>query len=302
MTARILAERFLSKYPARWVALKYIEGDEEVKARGRAAGPLSAELETMAQKLDAHCLATLGVNADALVSDARWGYVAGLVRQGVVREDGIHQRRVVSERLDAVLTQRLLGPLVMLAILYGLFEIVFALGETPAGWLEGLFGWASGAVEAAMPDGLLRSLIVSGLIDGVGGVLGFTPYSPDHVLRHRRARGLGLHGPHGLHARPGLSQLRPARQLGHALHRLRRHRRRLRRARGHGHPHAARQEREDRHAHHRPVHELRGEAPGLPAAGGGLLLRLAGPDAVRHHARRLGPWPSSWPSSCAGRS
>ena len=176
MTARILAERFLSKYPARWVALKYIEGDEEVKARGRAAGPLSAELETMAQKLDAHCLATLGVNADALVSDARWGYVAGLVRQGVVREDGIHQRRVVSERLDAVLTQRLVGPLVMLAILYGLFEIVFALGETPAGWLEGLFGWASGAVEAAMPDGLLRSLIVSGLIDGVGGVLGFTPY------------------------------------------------------------------------------------------------------------------------------
>jgi len=45
----------------------------------------------------------------------------------------------------------------------------------PVGWLESVFGWISAGVSAILPDGLLKSLIVSGIIDGVGGVLGFVP-------------------------------------------------------------------------------------------------------------------------------
>jgi ferrous iron transport protein B len=63
----------------------------------------------------------------------------------------------------------------MFAIIYLMFTLTFALGEYPMGWLEALFGWLGDTVAALLPEGLVASLIVSGVIDGVGGVLGFTP-------------------------------------------------------------------------------------------------------------------------------
>jgi ferrous iron transport protein B len=53
--------------------------------------------------------------------------------------------------------------------------VVFTYSGVPVGWLETIFGWIGAGVAAILPDGLLKSLIVSGIIDGVGGVLGFIP-------------------------------------------------------------------------------------------------------------------------------
>ena len=78
-----------------------------------------------------------------------------------------------SDQMDKVLTHTLLGPLIMVAIVYLIYKITFTVGEIPMGWLESLFGLIGDAASAALPDGHLRSLIVSGIIDGVGGVLGF---------------------------------------------------------------------------------------------------------------------------------
>jgi ferrous iron transport protein B len=63
----------------------------------------------------------------------------------------------------------------MFAIIYAMFQVTFALGEMPMGWLEAFFGWLGDTATALLPEGLLASLVVSGIIDGVGGVLGFTP-------------------------------------------------------------------------------------------------------------------------------
>jgi ferrous iron transport protein B len=60
-------------------------------------------------------------------------------------------------------------------VLYGLYHITFAYSEVPVGWLEGLFGRLGALVDAALPDGLVKSLVVAGIIDGIGGVLGFVP-------------------------------------------------------------------------------------------------------------------------------
>jgi ferrous iron transport protein B len=63
----------------------------------------------------------------------------------------------------------------MLLILYGIYEFTFRVSEAPVGWLEAFFGWLKGIVSGLIPDGYLHSLVVSGIIDGVGGVLGFVP-------------------------------------------------------------------------------------------------------------------------------
>ncbi|WP_027183621.1 ferrous iron transport protein B [Desulfovibrio inopinatus] len=162
-------------YPPRWLAVKYLEGDEEVIRQGRQSGPVHKELEAIAEKTSAHCRTTLNVYPEALVADARYGFINSLLRNGVVKRNDNTARRRASESIDAIATNTFAGPLIMLGILYLVYEITFQLGETPMGWVEALFGWMSATAEASLPEGFFRSLIVSGVIDGVGGVMGFVP-------------------------------------------------------------------------------------------------------------------------------
>ena len=109
-----------------------------------------------------------------------------------VKSDLIHlQRRareisaaaVVSEtpvrrwthRLDAVLLHPLFGPLILAAIMFVMFQAVFAWSETPKGWIQDGIDWLGVQAATALPAGLLRSLIVDGAIAGVGAVITFLP-------------------------------------------------------------------------------------------------------------------------------
>lgn len=170
-------EKFLvNHYAPRWAALKYIEGDERVLERGRTENPeISKRLEARVRQLAEHLKVTLNTYPEAVIADYRYGFINSLLKQGVLIQDRNVNRKELSQKLDAVLTHRLLGPLIMLGVLYGVFYATFTIGEVPMGWLETFFAALSGSVEGAMPEGLLRSLVVSGMIDGVGGVLGFVP-------------------------------------------------------------------------------------------------------------------------------
>jgi ferrous iron transport protein B len=63
----------------------------------------------------------------------------------------------------------------MLAVVMGLYQFTFTYSEMPVGWLEVFFGWLGDLASSLLPEGLFKSLIISGVIDGVGGVLGFVP-------------------------------------------------------------------------------------------------------------------------------
>jgi ferrous iron transport protein B len=176
MEARIEADRFLTdRFPARWLALKYLEADEDVMAMGRETGPTAAVLEDMAAKLARHIEATLGTYPEAVISDHRYGFIASLMKQGVLKTTANRDRIAQSDRADRVITHAVLGPVIMLAVLYLMFQITFFVGKFPMDWLAAGFDWLGGAASAILPEGMLRSLIVSGVIAGVGGVIGFVP-------------------------------------------------------------------------------------------------------------------------------
>lgn len=164
------------KVPARWTGIKYLERDEDVIVKGRMANTaLSNKLEEMSKKIAEHTKTTLKAAPDAIIADYRYGFIAGMIKEvvsyPVLDEDRISR----SDKMDRVLTHTFLGPLIMIGIIYAIYHVTFAIGEIPMGWVEAFFGWASETAYSILPDGLFRSLIVSGIIDGVGGVMGFVP-------------------------------------------------------------------------------------------------------------------------------
>lgn len=177
MVEKIAAANFLTeRFPARWVALKYLEDDEEVMKAGRAAGGLAGELEAIVARTREHCRKTLNTLPEAIIADYRYGLINSILRQDIVARDKTQQERIdFSSRLDSVLTNRVLGPVIMIGVLYAMFQITFTIGDIPVGWLNGLFGWLGDTATAIIPQGMLQSLVVSGVINGVGGVLGFVP-------------------------------------------------------------------------------------------------------------------------------
>ena len=176
MTSLIEAAGFLADtYPPRWLALKFLENDLVVRQLFESDFELHRRLRDMAGEVSRHCEKTLHTQPEFLIADYRYGYISSILRQGVLTiMPDLQGRADLSDKIDAVLTHQVAGPAIMLAILYGLFSLTFTLGEVPMGWVESLFSWLADAA-GKMPPGLTRSLVVDGIIAGVGGVLGFVP-------------------------------------------------------------------------------------------------------------------------------
>lgn len=164
------------RYPRRWLAMKYLENDEKITALGsRKAPAVSESLAKIARRVEAHLQSTLGVNAEAVIADYRYGYIRSVMKKGVLTERPNLDRLFMSDRIDKVVTNRFFGPLIMVGVLLTLYHFTFTYSGIPVGWVEGLFGWLGETADGLLPEGLLKSLVISGMIDGVGGVMGFVP-------------------------------------------------------------------------------------------------------------------------------
>ena len=100
----------------------------------------------------------------------------GAVLEGVVAGQSTESRRTFSQKLDRVLLNRVLGTAIFLVAMAGVFASVFWLAEIPKGWLEALFAWAGEGIAPhleGMP--VLRSLVLEGIIGGVGAFMSFLP-------------------------------------------------------------------------------------------------------------------------------
>jgi len=164
------------QYRPRWIALKYIENDKQIIDLGRQLNSRTAALlEKIVHQLAVHIDKTLDSFPEAIIADYRYGYIKSIIQEGVVRHAGDRNRLFISDKIDKIVVNRFAGPMIMLAVLLGLYHFTFIYSEAPVSWLEQLFGWLGDLAQAHLPPGLLKSLIISGIIDGVGGVLGFVP-------------------------------------------------------------------------------------------------------------------------------
>lgn len=177
METKIEKAGFLTDlYPARWTALKFLEADEEVIKKGLEANPLLAsELRKEVENVSEHLRKTLDTYPEAVIADHRYGFISAVLKSGVVKRKIETDRLYLSDKIDRVVTNRLLGPIIMGLVLYALYSFAFTFGKVPVKWLQDGFAALSGLMGTILPDGHLRSLITKGIIEGVGGVLGFVP-------------------------------------------------------------------------------------------------------------------------------
>ena len=169
-------EAFLTnKYPSRWLAIKYLEGDENILNKGRHENKnVHKLLLNIIKKVEIHIEKTLNTYPEAMIADYRYGYIQALLKQGVIARE-YSFKRSLSEKIDKVLTQRFLGPLVMVVVLYLMFWLTFQVGAYPQSWMQDGFDLLGQLGNKFIANEMLRSLVVSGIIDGVGAVMSFAP-------------------------------------------------------------------------------------------------------------------------------
>ena len=114
------------KYNARWVALKYLERDALVMAFGsEQSSSISRELEEMVVGAEKHLKETLDATPESMITDFRYGYISSLVKMVAKAEEDELERVYTSDKIDKVLTHRIVGPMLMLAVIYGLYQFTF---------------------------------------------------------------------------------------------------------------------------------------------------------------------------------
>ena len=174
LTEKIAERRcFEIVHPDRWVAVKLLEGDEEIIGAMRnneACRPLLDEVEAERDHLES---IFGGDDTESVITERRYGFVAGVLRE-VYSEPAI-DRVTLSDKIDKVLTHKVLGLPAFFLMIWLMFQLTFSVGAYPMDWIEAIVTRLSGFVAGVMTDGPLKDLLVEGVINGVGSVIIFLP-------------------------------------------------------------------------------------------------------------------------------
>ena len=158
------------KYSKRYMAVRMLERPDEMLA----LLPHSEELIRVAAEQRARLLYEYGKTANEVIAQARRGFIHGALEETLThaKHDSGHS---LADKIDKVLTNRWVGLPVLLLVLYGVFECTFTLGGYPQEWIgigvEALAAWLRGM----MPVAWWSSLLLDGVLMGIGAVLAFLP-------------------------------------------------------------------------------------------------------------------------------
>jgi ferrous iron transport protein B len=160
-----------AKYGARWLAGKLLEQDDDITARVQSRDVLNRVKASVE-----HLKSIFGDEPDVVMADRRYGFISGACQETI--RTTVESRHSYSDMIDAIVINRMLGLPIFLILMYLVFFLTFKVGTYPMGWLEMFFEWAAQAITGLWPAGSeswLKSLLVDGIVGGVGGVLVFLP-------------------------------------------------------------------------------------------------------------------------------
>ncbi|NLB53167.1 MAG: ferrous iron transport protein B [Syntrophomonadaceae bacterium] len=162
----------LKKYPSRWLAIKLLENDKEVTDKF-ASLPDGNKIIEQVQASRKILNTSLDEDPEGLIAEGRYAYIRGAYKEAVeIRE---LNRTSITEKIDKILLNRIIGLPIFFLIMWGLFQLTFTVATPLVEWMEILISSLSAGVDNALADSLIKSLLVDGIIAGVGGVIIFLP-------------------------------------------------------------------------------------------------------------------------------
>ena len=172
-----LAKTALPPVHRRWIATKLLLQDptfvEKLASEGTEGRAAIESADRWRSKLEAE----YGTDVALFTMERYYGFVDGLLREVTIRH-AREDARALSDKVDSILVNRLMGVPFFLGVMYIVFWLTFSVREIPMGWIEGGFGLLGDWLNTLWPagsDSALRSLLVDGVIGGVGGVVVFVP-------------------------------------------------------------------------------------------------------------------------------
>ncbi len=169
----------LTQYPAsqrRWYAIKLFERDEQVVAQVSLTPQQQADIEATIKTAED----LFGDSADAIIVNARYDYIARIIAMCVVDKDDFAES--ASDRIDRIVTNRFLALPIFAVVMWAVYYVsIQTVGSIGSDWLnDTVFGaWlphlATQTLQHWQVATWLQSLIVDGIIGGVGAILGFLP-------------------------------------------------------------------------------------------------------------------------------
>ncbi len=157
----------------RYAAIKLLEKDADTERLLSGICDNSTNIALEAKKQVSLIEAELKEDSQTLIADARYGFIAGALRETYQRSE--RPAVTTSERIDLILTHQVLGVPIFLLFLWITFQSTFSLGKYPMDWIQYLVAYIAQFTSALMPPGLFQELITGGIIPGVGGVIVFVP-------------------------------------------------------------------------------------------------------------------------------
>lgn len=104
----------------------------------------------------------------------RYARIDKVMAQSVATVNPLKQA-IASERADRILLHPVYGNIILLVVLFLLFQSIFWLAEYPMGWIEDGFSWMGGFLGNLLPDNLIKDLLINGVLAGLSGVAVFLP-------------------------------------------------------------------------------------------------------------------------------
>lgn len=165
------------RYSRRWLAIKLLEKDADILERVQSMKDGEAVI-AFAKDRAAHVESMLGEDFDLLTADHRYGYINGIVRQALHRP--LVDRITLTDRIDNVVTHKWLGLPIFFAVMYIIFRLVIDVSSPFLDWTDAVINGPlahglSFLLDLVLIPSWLHSLLIDGIVAGVGGVLVFVP-------------------------------------------------------------------------------------------------------------------------------
>lgn len=165
------------RYSKRWLALKLLEKDPDILEHVQSMQG-GEKIISYARERAEHVESMLGDEFDLLTADRRYGYINGIVRQSLQRP--LIDRLTLTDRIDNIVTHKWLGLPVFFAVMYIVFRLVIDVSAPFLDWTDAVINgplahWFSALLNLMSAPAWLHSILIDGIVAGVGGVLVFVP-------------------------------------------------------------------------------------------------------------------------------